>query len=101
LRRLTWAVRRLTEGPRGIVALIAYIELICVGVLIGHLSLPLSGRQVSLVLETQTGLRESDRLSTLARSRACKGETDEDDGKPAKGAGHPTAGEHVRPPGLV
>src|SRR5262249_52007524 len=83
------AVRRLTERPRGIVALISDVELVGIGELIRKLSLPLFGGQVRLVLETQTGLRKSYRLSALARGRTGKGKTGEAHDDHLKGAEFP------------
>ena len=47
------------------------------GVLIRNLSLPLLGREERLVLQAQTGLCKSNRLSALAGCRASKEETGE------------------------
>lgn len=63
------ALGRMTPRPGGVIALISDEELVCVGVLIGKLNLPVSGGEIGLVLQAQTGLCKSYRLSTLAGGR--------------------------------
>ncbi len=60
-------------------ALVSDVKIVGVCVLIRNLSLPVLGREVRLVLETQTGLRKSDRLSTLARGGPCEAYADDTD----------------------
>ena len=85
---------------RRVVALVSDEELVRVGVLIGDLRLPLLGGEERLVVEAQTGLRKSDRLSTLAGGRTREREerhAGEDD-DPSRGASETVVHGHDSPP---
>jgi len=78
---------------RRIVALISHVEVVCVGVLIRNLSLPLLGREERIVLDTQTGRRKSNRLSALARGGPRKAENrhqNQEADEPTRGTGAAT-----------
>jgi len=73
------AMRRLTKRSEIVASLIADEVLICIGVLIGDLSLPMACGKRSLILETQTGLRKTNGLSALTRRRERESNADDAD----------------------